>query len=72
LQWRKGGVAIPGATSNTFTIYGASLADAGNYDVAIANSGGSLTSPFATLTVAKKDQTIAFTAPTPALPPAPP
>jgi hypothetical protein len=64
MQWRKDGVAISGATNGTYTIYGAALTDAGNYDVAIANSGGSLTSPAAALTVAKKDQTITFVAPT--------
>ncbi len=63
LQWRKDGVAISGATNSTYTIYGAAIADAGNYDVAIANSGGSLISPSAALAVAKKDQTISFATP---------
>ncbi len=64
LQWRKGGVAIPGALSNTYTIASAALTDAGSYDVVIANPGGTILSPSASLTVAKKDQTITFAAPT--------
>ena len=64
LQWRKDGVAISGATNNTLTIFGASLTDAGLYDVVVANPGATLVSPAATLTVAKKSQTISFDAPT--------
>ena len=63
LQWRKDGVAISGATNSTYTILGATLADGGLYDVVVTNSGGSLISSAATLTVAKKAQTITFDAP---------
>ncbi len=63
LQWRKDGVPITGAIGNTYTIFGAALTDAGLYDVVITNPGGSLISPAATLTVAKKAQTISFDAP---------
>jgi trimeric autotransporter adhesin len=51
-QWRKGGVAIPGANSATFTISGVSATDAGNYDVVITNPCGTVTSsPAVALTV---------------------
>src|SRR5207244_3200119 len=49
-QWRKGGVPIGGATSST---YGgtASGTDAGSYDCVVTNSGNSVTSTLAILTV---------------------
>ena len=50
-QWRKNGATIPGATGATFTINNAQAADAASYSVIVANAGGSITSPAATLTV---------------------
>ncbi len=50
-QWRKGGVNVGGATASTYTIAGLTLADAGTYDVVVANSVGSVTSAGAVLTV---------------------
>jgi disulfide bond formation protein DsbB len=50
-QWRKNGVNINGETSSSFTINNAAHADAGNYDVVVTGSCGSLTSVQATLTV---------------------
>jgi len=50
-QWRKGGVAISGATSNSFSIPSAAAGDAGNYDVVVTGSCGAVTSSAATLTV---------------------
>ena len=50
-QWRKGGTAISGATAATYTIAATTAADAGNYDVLVSNSAGSVTSSVATLTV---------------------
>lgn len=50
-QWRKDGVAIPGATGSTYTIASASLADAGSYTVVAANTGGLVTSNAAVLTL---------------------
>ncbi|MEO6003566.1 MAG: immunoglobulin domain-containing protein [Opitutus sp.] len=44
-QWKKAGVAVPGATSSTYTIATVALTDAGSYSVTITNGGGSLTSP---------------------------
>jgi hypothetical protein len=42
-QWRKGGVAIPGATSDTYRKTDVQLADAGVYSVVLTNLAGSLT-----------------------------
>lgn len=50
-QWRKGGVAVSGATSSTYAVSGATTSDAGSYDVVVSNSAGSVTSSAATLTV---------------------
>jgi hypothetical protein len=50
-QWRLGGSNLSGATSNSFTIASAQASNAGNYDVIVANSYGSVTSVVATLTV---------------------
>jgi predicted outer membrane repeat protein len=43
-QWRKGGNAIPGATSDMFSKAATEKADAGMYDVLVINDGGSLAS----------------------------
>jgi len=50
-QWAKGGVAIAGATSATYSIASASAANAGSYTVTVSNVVGSVTSTPATLTV---------------------
>ena len=50
-QWRKGGVDIDGAISETHTITSPSPADAGSYDVVVSNTCGDATSNAATLTV---------------------
>jgi hypothetical protein len=50
-QWRKGGVAIPGATAASFTINPVAAGDAGSYDVVVSSSCGTVTSSAATLTV---------------------
>ena len=50
-QWRKGGVAIPGATGTSYTITGITVANAGNYDVVITGTCGTVTSNTVTLTV---------------------
>ncbi len=52
-QWRKDGMAIPGATASSYTISSASSADAGNYSVIVTGTGAcaSVTSADATLTV---------------------
>ena len=50
-QWRKGGVAIPGATAATYSLPSVQLADAETYDVIIANDAGAISSMAATLTV---------------------
>lgn len=50
-QWQKGGVAIPGANSDTLVITSAQVADSGSYTVVISNDAGSITSAAAVLTV---------------------
>jgi trimeric autotransporter adhesin len=50
-QWRKDGVDIMGATSASYSIAAAVVADAGAYDCVVTNSCGSTTSSAATLTV---------------------
>ncbi|HXH19535.1 MAG TPA: immunoglobulin domain-containing protein [Chitinophagales bacterium] len=50
-QWRKNGSNISGATSSSYTISSVASGDAGNYDVVVSNSCGSVTSNTATLTV---------------------
>jgi PKD repeat protein len=50
-QWRKGGTNIGGATSASYAITGATLAAAGNYDVVVTGTCGTVTSNVAVLTV---------------------
>ncbi|MBI5767106.1 MAG: immunoglobulin domain-containing protein [Verrucomicrobia bacterium] len=50
-QWRKGGVALAGATGASLTINGTQTSDAGSYDVVVANGAGTETSVVAVLTV---------------------
>ncbi len=50
-QWRKDGVNIPGATSDTLVIFPVTIDDAGDYDCVVSNTCGGQTSAPATLTV---------------------
>jgi hypothetical protein len=50
-QWYKGGTAISGATSASYTISATATSDAGSYYVTVTNTGGSVTSSTVTLTV---------------------
>ncbi len=53
-QWRKGGVAIAGnasATTANLTLPGLTIASAGSFDVVVTNTGGSVTSVAASLTM---------------------
>ena len=50
-QWKFNGVAITGATNQSYTIGAASPSNAGNYTVVIKNSSGPVTSSPAALTV---------------------
>jgi len=59
-QWRKDGLAIPGANERTYTIPAPTAADAGAYDVVASNAAGSTPSAKATLTLGKRPQTITF------------
>jgi hypothetical protein len=54
-QWRKGGTAISGATSSSYTISTVAASNAGSYDVVITNSSGSTTSSTAILSVTSAD-----------------
>jgi hypothetical protein len=51
LQWRKDGIALPGATATTLTLSNVSSANAGSYQAVAINSGGSVISMAAALTV---------------------
>jgi uncharacterized repeat protein (TIGR02543 family) len=63
-QWSKGGTAISGATSSTYTIASVSSGDLGNYTVAITNSKNGTTatrtSDIAALTIDSSTNTITF------------
>ncbi|HVU32860.1 MAG TPA: immunoglobulin domain-containing protein [Opitutaceae bacterium] len=59
VQWKKDGVAISGATSDTLVINNAQLGDAGTYTVVATNGVGSVTSTGATLTVVYPPPSIA-------------
>ncbi len=50
-QWRKNGVAIPGATAATLTLSSVTTTTAGTYTVLANNTGGTVTSAAATLVV---------------------
>ncbi|MBK7432944.1 MAG: right-handed parallel beta-helix repeat-containing protein [Chitinophagaceae bacterium] len=50
-QWRKGGGNIAGATNSSYTLTGVTAGDAGNYDVVVSGTCGSITSATAILTV---------------------
>lgn len=50
-QWRKNGSAISGATAYAYAIAKTLAADAGSYSVVVTNSGGSVASAAASLTV---------------------
>ncbi len=54
-QWRYNGTALPGKTSSTLSLSGATAADAGAYDVVVSNTSGSITSSVAVLTVVLLD-----------------
>ena len=50
-QWRRNGVAIPGANTATLSIANVTAADAGSYTLAVSNRAGTTTSDPATLGV---------------------
>lgn len=50
-QWYKAGAAIPGATTNMFSIASVTMSDAADYTVVLQNAVGSVTSAPAKLTV---------------------
>jgi hypothetical protein len=50
-QWRKNTTNIPGATSSSYTINNVAAGDAGNYDVVVSGTCGTVTSATAVLSV---------------------
>ena len=60
-QWKKGGVAIAGATGSSYMISSPVAGDAGNYTVVATNSVSAVTSNIATLTVNPANVAPAFT-----------
>ena len=50
-QWFDGAAALPGATNEMLTLSDISEANAGNYNVVISNSAGSVTSSLVTLSI---------------------
>ena len=50
-QWRRNGVALPGATAATLPVAAAAAANAGDYTVIVSDANGPLTSRLARLTV---------------------
>ena len=50
-QWRKDGVAIPGATSAGYYIYSTGQSSAGRYSVVVSNQNGSVSSTEVSLTI---------------------
>src|SRR5690606_11346382 len=63
-QWRKDGVAIPGANSEHLIITQASSTDAGTYDCIVSNEAGSVTSTSAELVVKDSGLTLVWSVPT--------
>jgi len=57
-QWRKDGSPIPGATSASYSITTAVLADAGEYEVLVTDAGGTSSSDRATLSVNTASATV--------------
>ena len=51
-QWRKNGIALPGANAASYTLGNVIAVDAANYDVIVTNGVGSAFSSIAQLTVA--------------------
>lgn len=52
-QWRRGGLAIPGATARQFSLTGVTPADDALYDVLVRNAGGRVVSRAARIQVAE-------------------
>lgn len=50
-QWRKGGIAVSGATASTYAIPSTGTGDAGTYDVVVTNGAGGVTSAAVTLAI---------------------
>lgn len=53
-QWRKNGAVIPGATGAILELKNVQPGDAGQYDVLVSNSAGSITSNIAVVTIVNR------------------
>lgn len=62
-QWRRDGQPVTGATDGSYTIVGATLADAASFTVTVTDSVGSVTSAAALLTVTPAPTAPAITSP---------
>ncbi len=51
LQWKKGGVSVPGATSSTLTLNNVQLSDTGAYSLVASNAIGGNTTTICTVSV---------------------
>jgi alpha-tubulin suppressor-like RCC1 family protein len=59
-QWRLNGTNISGATASSYSVSGATSAQAGPYDVVVSNPCGSVTSSIALLAVALPGSVVAW------------
>lgn len=57
IQWKKNGVSISGATGSTLKLSSLSYTSEGNYTAVVSNSGGSVTSSAASLTIVQQTVT---------------
>lgn len=57
-QWKRAGVAIPGATGTALILHGVQAVDAGSYSVTVTNSAGTVDSAAAALIVAPQPPVI--------------
>ncbi len=64
-QWRKDGIAIPGATNPTLTLANVAAAQAGNYSVSLGNSAATVTSAVSTLNVIRRSYAGTYFGPLP-------
>jgi hypothetical protein len=53
-QWQKGGASVAGATNASLELRSAQLTDSGSYTVVVTNTGGSVTSNAALVTIAAR------------------
>lgn len=62
-QWRRDGLAIPGANSADYTVESAAVEDSGEYDVVVTNPSGSTTSETVLVTIQDVSAPVIVTGP---------